>query len=420
MPGRAVDRRMAMAILLVLTAINFLNYLDRYVLSAVLDPLSTELAIDDDAAGLLGTVFMVVYLLASPFAGQWGDRISRHRIAAAGVAMWSLATVGSGLAEDYPTLLAMRAAVGIGEAGYATVAPAVIADLFKADERGRKLAWFYLAIPLGSALGYLVGGPVGEAWGWRAAFFVAGAPGLVMAVVIAMMPEPRRGASDPDEEGDAESGPVPLRDAVRRLFRSPAWKINVVGTTLMTFAMGGIAFWMPTYLVRTLDMKLGAANMTFGGVTVVAGLIGTLAGGWLGDRAFAKGAGGYFWVSGWGLLLGAPVAALLPMMPTQTSVFVVAFFAEVLLFLNTGPLNAALVACVPSSMRARAVAVNVFFIHALGDAISPPLMGVVSERASLGLAIGLTAVPIAIGGLALLVGARRADKEPEGLLAVER
>ena len=183
MPGRAVDRRMAMAILLVLTAINFLNYLDRYVLSAVLEPLSTELQIDDDdAAGLLGTVFMVVYLLASPFAGQWGDRISRHRIAAAGVAMWSLATVGSGFADDYPTLLAMRAAVGIGEAGYATVAPAVIADLFSADQRGRKLAWFYLAIPLGSALGYLVGGSrrakhtggaprsssrVRRAWRWR-------------------------------------------------------------------------------------------------------------------------------------------------------------------------------------------------------------------------------------------------------------
>lgn len=413
-----MDRRMAMAILLVLTAINFLNYLDRYVLSAVLEPLSTELQIDDDAAGLLGTVFMVVYLVASPFAGQWGDRISRHRIAAAGVAMWSLATVGSGFADDYPTLLAMRAAVGIGEAGYATVAPAVIADLFSADQRGRKLAWFYLAIPLGSALGYLVGGPVGEAYGWRAAFFVAGAPGLAMAIVIALLPEPERGASDPDEE-DAPSGPVPLGKALGRLFRSPAWRINVVGTTLMTFAMGGIAFWMPTYLVRTLDMKLGTANITFGGVTVVAGLIGTLAGGWLGDRAFARGAGGYFSVSGWGLLLGAPVAALLPMMPTQTLVFVVAFFAEVLLFLNTGPLNAALVACVPSSMRARAVAVNVFFIHALGDAISPPLMGAISDRASLGLAIGLTAVPIAIGGVALLFGARRANAEPDGLLAVE-
>ena len=414
MRARDLGSRTAISILVVLTAINFLNYLDRYVLSAVLEPLSAELGVDDDAAGLLGTAFMVVYMLAAPLAGQLGDRISRHRIAAAGVALWSLATMGSGLADDYDTLLLMRGAVGIGEAGYATVAPAVIADLFGPKQRGRKLAWFYLAIPLGSAMGYLVGGAVGAAWGWRAAFFVAGAPGLVMAVIIAMLPEPRRGAAD-DEDGEAT--PIPLVAALRRVWRSPAWRINVVGTTLMTFAMGGIAFWMPTYLVRAHNMPLADANMTFGAVTVVAGLIGTLTGGWLGDRAFARAAGGYFKISGWGLLLGAPFAAALPMMPTTTAVFVCVFFAEVLLFLNTGPLNAALVGCVPSLLRARAVAINVFFIHALGDAISPPLMGVVSDRASLGLAVGLTAVPIALAGLWLLYGARVISARPDGLLA---
>ncbi|MEM6995928.1 MAG: MFS transporter [Myxococcota bacterium] len=417
MTGRDVGSRMAIAILVVLTAINFLNYLDRYVLSAVLQPLSEELTVDDDAAGLLGTAFMVVYMVFAPIAGHFGDRFSRHRIAAAGVALWSLATMGSGLADDYGTLLLMRAAVGIGEAGYATVAPAVIADLFGAKERGRKLAWFYLAIPLGSAMGYLVGGAVGQAWGWRAAFFVAGAPGLVMAVVIAMLPEPRRGASDDEPTAPAE--PLPVVAAVRRVWRSPAWRINVIGTTLMTFAMGGIAFWMPTYLVRAHQMSLAEANTTFGAVTVVAGLTGTLLGGRLGDRAFARRPGGYFTVSGWGLLLGAPFAALMPMMPTTTLVFVCAFFAEVLLFLNTGPLNAALVACVPSQLRARAVAINVFFIHALGDAISPPLIGVVSTRSALGFAVGLTAVPIAAAGLSLLYGARATNARKDGLLATD-
>lgn len=407
-----------MSILVVLTAINFLNYLDRYVLSAVLLPLSTELGIEDDASGLLGTAFMVVYMLAAPLAGQLGDRVSRHRIAAVGVALWSLATIGSGFASDYTTLLLMRAAVGIGEAGYATVAPAVIADLFRSHERGRKLAWFYLAIPLGSAMGYLVGGAVGQEWGWRAAFFVAGAPGLVMAVVLAFLPEPRRGASDgPEYKPEPE---LPLFAAVRRVFASPSWRINVVGTTLMTFAMGGIAFWMPTYLVRAHGLELAEANTTFGAVTVGAGLLGTLLGGWLGDRAFAKGQGGYFSVSGWGLLLGAPFAAMLPWLPSTTLVFACAFVAEVLLFLNTGPLNAALVACVPSQLRARAVAINVFFIHALGDAISPPMMGAISKQSSLGFAIGLTGVPIAIGGLSLLWGARRANAHADGLLAIDR
>ena len=410
---RDLGRRMGLAILVVLTAINFLNYLDRYVLSAVLEPLSAELGIDDEASGLLGTAFMAVYMLAAPIAGQLGDKVSRHRIAAAGVALWSLATIGSGLADDYASLLAMRGAVGIGEAGYATVAPAVIADLFRREERSRKLAWFYLAIPLGSAMGYLIGGAVGAAWGWRAAFFIAGAPGLLMAAILLMLPEPQRGWAD---EATAER-PVALVQAVRRVLRAPAWRLNVVGTTLMTFAMGGIAFWMPTFLVRVHDLPLGEANMMFGAVTVVAGLLGTLAGGWLGDRAFCRGEGGYFMVSGWGLLLGAPFAAAIPFMPGPGPVYGCVFFAEVFLFLNTGPLNAALVGCVSSQLRARAVAINVFCIHALGDAISPPLMGMVSERASLGLAVGLTAVPIAVAGSVLLAGAGKINRL--GLLAAD-
>jgi MFS transporter, Spinster family, sphingosine-1-phosphate transporter len=179
----------------------------------------------------------------------------------------------------------------------------------------------------------------------------------------------------------------------------------------MTFAMGGIAFWMPSYLVRVHGLGVGEANTAFGGVTVVAGFLGTLAGGAMGDRAVARRAGGYLRVSGWGLVLGAPLAALLPFAGGPPMVFVVAFFAELLLFLNTGPLNAALVASVPAALRARAVAINVFFIHALGDAVSPWLMGLASTRIGLGLSIAATAVPIAAGGLVLLRAAAGADSD---------
>lgn len=406
---------MATAILVVLTTINFVNYLDRYVVSAVLEPMKLELSLSDGQAGLLATVFMVVYMLASPISGHFGDRLNRHRIAAIGIGLWSLATVGSGLADDYTSLLVMRAAVGIGEAGYATVAPSVIADLFGPKERGRKLSYFYLAVPMGSALGYLVGGAVAAEYGWRAAFFVAGAPGLVLAIVAWFLPEPQRGATDPEPPTPS----LPLRDAVRRVWRSPAWRTNTAGTTMMTFAMGGLAFWMPAFLMRQFDLQVADANFKFGLVTVVAGLIGTLLGGYLGDRAFAKGQGGYFRVSGYGLLLGAPFAAFLPYLPSATLVFVFVFGAELLLFLNTGPLNAALVACVPASLRARAVAINVFFIHALGDAISPWLIGELSEAASLRLAVATTAVPIAIGGVLLWSGARAVDAREGGLLAVD-
>lgn len=409
---------MAVAILVVLTSINFVNYLDRYVLFAVLEPMSRELGLRDSQSGLLGTAFILVYAVASPGLGMLGDRISRKKITAVAVTVWSLATVGSGLAQDYPTLFAMRALVGVGEAGYAAVAPAIIADLFRPEVRGRKLAYFYLATPMGSALGYLVGGAVAEAYGWRSAFFVAGAPGLLFAAIVLLLPEPQRGALQ--EEGDDAVVPTTLVASVRHLFRSPAWRLNTAGTTLMTFALGGLGAWMPTYLERHHGMSTGDAGMGFGAISVVGGLVGTLLGGWLGDRAQAKGAGGYFKVSGFGLLLGAPLALLLPFQSTVAMTFAVAFGAELLLFLNTGPLNAALVASVPATMRARAVAVNVLVIHMLGDAISPPLMGLVSEQWSLGIAIGLTAIPIAIGGALLLVGSRRISRLPQGLMTLDK
>lgn len=415
--GPEPTRRLALSILLVLTAINFVNYLDRQVVYAVLEPMSQELGASDTQSGLLATVFLVAYMIASPLVGPLGDRIPRKHITAASVAVWSLGTVGSGLAPDYATLFGTRVVVGIGEAGFAAIAPTVVADLFAPAGRGRKLAFFYLATPMGSALGYLLGGAVAQTHGWRAAFFVAGGPGLVLAVIALLLPEPARGAMDPPEVASAE--PMPMRRALSRLWRSPAWRINTAGTTLMTFAIGGLAAWMPTFLQRAHGLTVGEAGTGFGAVTVVAGLVGTLLGGWLGDRAQARDAGGYFRVSGLGFLLGIPFVAIVPLMPSVTLTFAVTFVAEMLLFLNTGPLNAALVACVPVSIRAQAVAVNVFFIHAFGDAISPPLIGVMSEWWSLHLAVGVMAIPVAAGGVLLTYGARRVARQPEGLLAVD-
>jgi MFS transporter, Spinster family, sphingosine-1-phosphate transporter len=424
LPSSAPTRRLAFAISLVLTAINFVNYLDRQVVFAVLEPMRLELGASDAEAGFLATVFLVAYMIASPLVGSLGDRVPRKHIVAASLVVWSLATVGSGLAPDYPTLFAMRVVVGVGEAGFAAVAPTIIADLFRPAERSRRLAYFYLATPMGSALGYLVGGAVGEAYGWRVAFFVAGGPGLALAIVAMLLPEPTRGAMDdaaePGSASESGSASEPsMRETVRRLLRSPGWRIDTVGTTLMTFALGGLAAWMPTYLQRAHGLDLAQAGTGFGAVTVVAGLVGTLLGGWLGDRAQARGAGGYFRVSGVGLLLGAPFTVAMVLMPSAGAALAVAFVAELLLFLNTGPLNAALLASVPASMRARAVAINVLCIHALGDAISPPLMGLVSERWGLGLAVGAMAVPIAAGGLVLIYGARRMDRAPRGLLTVD-
>lgn len=395
--------RVALGVLAALTAINFVNYVDRYVVSAIAEQIRLEFAVGDDVTGLLGSTFMIVYTVVAPASGWLGDRVRRGRVVAVSVGLWSLATIASGSVESIEALLVCRALVGIGEAGYATVAPSIIADLFAPAERGRKLSWFYLATPVGSALGYLLGGWVGELFGWRTAFVVAGAPGLLLALLAWRMYEPRRGAHD----GDASVEPLPLRVAWRTMVASFEWRVTTIGMTLMTFAIGGMAFWMPTFLQRRFDIGVGAANTMFGGVTVVAGLVGTLAGGALGDRAMRRDRGGYFAVSGYGLLLGAPFVLVMPLVPSLGAALACAFVAELLLFLNTGPLNAALVASVPPSMRAIAFAANVFCIHAFGDAGSPYLIGVVSLHSDLAWAIAGCALPIALGGTVLTVAARR-------------
>lgn len=414
-------RSKAAVILIVLTAINFLNYIDQMLLSAVLERIKLEFTLTDTQGGLLGSLFVITYTIASPL-GYLGDRVKRKTIIAAGVFLWSLATLAAAFARSYEELLICRALLGVGEAAYATTAPSIIADLYSKDERSRKLALFYIATPVGSALGYILGGVIGEHFGWRAVFLVGGLPGLVFAALAAWIAEPPRGARD----DDAPALPVDsLPAALTRIVRTPAWRINTVGLAMMTFTVGGLALWMPTYLERVHAMSTASANLVFGGVTVAAGFCGTLLGGSLGDRLQARSAGGYFRVSGWGLVLSAPLIVAMTSIDWLTGLFIAAFFAELLLFLNTGPLNAALVGCVPANLRGTAFAVNIFCIHAFGDALSRTLIGLVSDRAGaalgseaagLNFAIATTAVPVLVGGLVLLWGARRIARAPAGLM----
>src|SRR5688500_16241879 len=191
-PSRG-DRRLTLALLF---GVNFLNYIDRYVIAAVLPLIQAEFALDDARSGYILSMFVLVYMAASPFTGWMGDRWPRRYLVGGGVLLWSLATVASGLAATYRQLLVARSFIGIGEAGFGAVSPTIISDLFPKERRGRMLAYFYVAIPVGSALGYLLGGAVGESHGWRAACFVAGAPGILLGLLALRMYEPTRGAAE--------------------------------------------------------------------------------------------------------------------------------------------------------------------------------------------------------------------------------
>jgi MFS family permease len=366
--------------LCLLLAINMFNYVDRYVLASVEGHVRAEFFSADDHnakrdTGFLSTAFLLSYMFAAPVFGWLADRTSRWAIVGGGVIVWSLASGGSGLAPTYLAMLLTRVFIGIGEAAYGPAAPTLISDLYPVEKRGRKMAWFYMAIPVGSALGYLLGGIVATHWHWRWAFYLSVPPGIALGVCALLMRDPPRGSS---EEA------VPSRNArwsdYLVLARTPSYVLNTLGMTAMTFAVGGMAFWMPTYIseFRGLD-DLAGVSTTFGAITVVAGIVGTLAGGLLGDWLRPRWPGSYFLVSGAGMLIAFPffLAALYVPFPYAWGLI---FLTELCVFLNTGPSNAALANVTPPAIRASAFAVNIFLIHLLGDAISPPLIGWVSGR----------------------------------------
>lgn len=381
-------RRYALALLL---AVNLLNYIDRQALYAVFPLVKSDLALSDTALGFLGSAFMICYMVSAPLFGWLGDRLSRTRLAAGGLLVWSVATLFSGFAPGYRTLLAARTSVGIGEASFGTVSPGLLADYFPKERRGRVLAWFYLAIPVGSALGYLCGGIIGQHLGWHAAFLLVGLPGLIVTFPLWRLREPARG-------GTAENLPQPARGGYGALFTNRSFVCNTLAMAAMTFALGGLAQWLPTFLYRMHGLDVAKGNTLFGAVTVAAGIVGTLTGGWLGDRFQQKDATGYLRVSGWGFLLGVPIAAWAILTPSLPACLAAMFFAEFFLFLNTGPLNTVIVNVTRPAVRAMAFAVNIFFIHALGDAVSPTLLGWLSDR--WGLRSSLLVTPAAIAAAA--------------------
>lgn len=392
--------------LAVLTAINLLNYLDRYVVSALFESLRADLWLTDTRLGFLATGFIIVYMLASPVFGALGDRRPRLPLLALGVAVWSLATVLSGFARGYWSLLAGRAAVGIGEAAYGTISPGLIADHFGPERRGRAYAFFFAAIPVGAALGYAVGGIVDRTLGWRAAFFFAGAPGLVLALLCLRLKDPPRGAAESRWEGGA-GGVVAT---YRRFFANRPYVLTVLGYAAYTFAVGGMSWWMPAFLERTRGVPRTVATVQFGAIVIATGFLGTFAGGYLADALRRRLRQADLWVSGASALLAVP-AILLVFMTWRPGLYLGALiFAQLMLFASTGPVNAAIVAEVPPAERASAVALSILTIHLLGDVPSPWLIGFISDRSSLGRAVMVVPVATLVAGIVWTYAAWRGER----------
>ena len=372
------------SVLPVLLAINLCCYMDRYIMVAVMKSIKTEfLPHDPDAnshAGLLTMVFLISYMILAPILGKLADHYSRWLIIGISVAFWSLACGASGLATSFTMLLLTRVFLGVGEAGYAPTAPVLISECYPVEKRGRAMTLFYIALPVGSALGFAFGGWSGEMWGWRTPFFCMAPIGLLLSLICFWMPEPTRQTHVPQLDA-SEPEKLSIAATYGVILRIPSLVANMAAQAAMTFAVGGLAAWAPIYFQEDRGLSQDQAGMIFGAITAGAGLLSTVTGGWLADRLRPKMKGAYFFVSGVGMLLGFPAVVgmlYLPLMWAWVMVFLAIFF----LFLNAGPCNTAIANVTPLPLRASAFGLNVLTCHLLGDALSPWLIGWIKDHSN--------------------------------------
>ena len=394
----------AQSALLLLLAINLFNYIDRQVLAALEPDIRATFFAPDDVnrmtkTGFLGVAFFVTYMFSAPVLGFLADRISRWVIVGIAVILWSLATGASGLAATFGILFATRIFVGIGEGGYGPAAPTLLSDLFPIETRGRIMAIFCAAIPVGSALGYVIGGLIGAHLGWRWAFYLVAPPGLLLGLLCFWQRDPRVAADHLAQKSPRRS----VRDYLN-LFRTRSYLINCIAMTLMTFVTGGLGFWVPAYL-RYRHQTPEVGMTIFGLILVVAGLVSTLLGGVIADKLRSRLPGSYFWVSGIGMLIACPifiVALYIPFPAAWIAMFMAIFF----LFLNTGPSNTALANVSLPAVRATAFALNIFVIHAFGDVQAFWLLGYIGGHTNMHVAFLFVSAIILLSGVAWLIGVK--------------
>jgi MFS family permease len=375
----------------VLTMMNLLNYIDRYVPSVVKDLFKHDLKLTDFETSLPITGFVLVYMISSVIFGALADRFPRKYLIAAGVVIWSVATALAAFATGFWTFMLARALVGVGEAAYATLAPALLSDFFPPERRNRILTIFYVAIPIGSAMGFILGGYFGQMYGWRAAFLICGLPGILMALLALWIRDPGRGRYD----HDADVTPPKWAEAIGLLLRNREYVLVVAGYTFVTFAAGALADWFPTFLQRNRGMSIEASGHYVGMSAVFGGLLGTIIGGYLADYLKKYTRQSYMAISGWSMLLATIFGFFALTLHDPMSAVIMLFFAQFFLWFYNGPVNAMLANCVPSSLRVRAFALTILLIHLLGDAISPSIVGLASDH--IGLQLALQLVPIAMG-----------------------
>lgn len=356
----------------ILTTVNYLNYIDRFILSAVLLSIKIDLNLSDFQAGLLATSFMVAYMFTSPLFGWLGDTRKRTWLLAGGVLLWSVASLMTGWAGTFVLLALSRFLLGFGESAFTTIATPYISDFYPSSRRGRALAIFSSGLPVGAALGFVLGGLLGQWVGWRNAFLIVGFPGIIMAALILTLPDPKNKTSLLEFN---------YTKILKELSKIRPYLWTTFGYCAYTFVVGGVAHWVPSYLQRTYMLDQMKANMLFGGIAVISGLIGTLLGGYLGDKwSTQKGKGGHLQLSSISMALSLPFFIGTLYAPNISWLIFFLTFTQFFFFLSTSPVTVSIIESVPAKAQTTAIAITIFLCHILGDAISSPLIGLISDN----------------------------------------
>jgi len=394
--------------LFVLFLLNALNFFDRNILGAIVEPLRREWGLRDAQIGWIGTAFTLLYAVVGLPLGRLADHARRTRLLGGGALLWSAMTAISGLTTSFAGLFAARLGVGVGEAVCAPAATSLIGDLFPSARRGRATAIFMLGLPVGLGLSYAVGGAVAQAWGWRAAFFVAGLPGLVVGALCLALPEPARGTSEPHPIGAQRRS----ESALALLTQTPTLLWIIVSGALHNFNMYALATFVPALLIRHHGLGVRQAGALSGLMFGVFGGIGLLVGGWVSDRAAARKEGGRLLVSTWALALSVPLLVLFLVQPRGEIGRALAFVcpALLLMYLYYAPVYATIQDVVEPARRGLAMAVYFCAMYVMGASMGPVGTGLLSDR--------LAARAAAAAGSPLVTEAARAQGLHEAMYLV--
>jgi MFS family permease len=419
--------------LVILFAINLLNFYDRHIFGALAEPIRREWSLSDSQIGWLATAFTLLYAVVGVPLGRLSDRWNRAKLLSWGVATWSLLTVASGLAWNYGSMFAARLGVGVGEAACAPAANSLIGDLYPSGQRARAIAFFMLGLPLGNFLGTFVSGLIAAGYGWRMAFYIACIPGLFIAALALRVPDPPRGASESfPMAGRAHDG-----SPYWTILRIPTMCLIIVTGALFNFNMYALATFLPAFISRyhSLDLRLSTtiAGLAFG----LTGVPGLLLGGWFADRATRFRANGRLLVSFGAMLIAAIFLGLaFSQLPGRVTAFVVLLGVGCLIaYTYYASVYAAIQEIVPPSLRGTAMALYFLAMYLLGGSFGPVLTGKLSDyfarrtmaiagasamnehfRAA-GLHTAMYAIPIsaAIVSAVLLVATRTVAKDMDDL-----